>query len=100
MFHNMFSSLLLSRDVLPSFPFNKFSIILEYGGPSGSSRLSSICPNLDGLPRLHFFHVIMENHNLPASLCEGFVSQHPKSTMVILVLFDCLTCSLSIEITK
>nr|XP_019701833.1 protein SHORTAGE IN CHIASMATA 1 [Elaeis guineensis] len=69
------------EDVLPSFPFNKFSIILEYGGPYGSSRLSSICPNLDGLPRLHFFHVKLENHNLPASLCEGFASQHPKSTM-------------------
>ncbi|KAG1355092.1 protein SHORTAGE IN CHIASMATA 1 [Cocos nucifera] len=69
------------EDVLPSFPFNKFSIILEYGGPYGSSRLSSTCPNLDGLPQLHFFHVKLENHNIPASLCEGFVSQHPKSKM-------------------
>ncbi|XP_072987206.1 protein SHORTAGE IN CHIASMATA 1 homolog isoform X1 [Typha latifolia] len=58
------------EDIPASFPFNKFSIILEYGGQYSSSRLFSLAPNLDGLPPLHFFHVKMNVQNLHAVLFE------------------------------
>ncbi|WOL06064.1 hypothetical protein Cni_G14796 [Canna indica] len=59
------------ENVSASFPFNKFGIILEYGGPYASSRLSSVSPNSDGYPRVHFIHVEFESHLIAIALCEG-----------------------------
>ncbi|CAL9163684.1 unnamed protein product [Musa hybrid cultivar] len=69
------------ENVSTSFPFNNFSIILEYGGPYASSRLSSLHPKSDALPQVHFIHVKIENHLTPIVLCEGFhACSHPGST--------------------
>ncbi|CAL9154215.1 unnamed protein product [Musa hybrid cultivar] len=69
------------ENVSTSFPFNNFSVILEYGGPYASSRLSSLHPKSDALPQVHFIHVKIENHLTPIVLCEGFhPCSHPGST--------------------
>nr|XP_018685383.1 PREDICTED: uncharacterized protein LOC103987278 isoform X1 [Musa acuminata subsp. malaccensis] len=69
------------ENVSTSFPFNNFSVILEYGGPYASSRLSSLHPKSDALPQVHFIHVKIENHLTPIVLCEGFhACSHPGST--------------------
>lgn len=82
-FHKM-ASLPFTRNVSTSFPFNNFSVILEYGGPYASSRLSSLHPKSDALPQVHFIHVKIENHLTPIVLCEGFhACSHPGSTRVI-----------------
>ncbi|KAJ0041902.1 hypothetical protein Pint_17440 [Pistacia integerrima] len=60
-----------SRLVSASFPFNKFGLILEYGGSYGSSRVSTLSPNLSGLPCLHFLKVELENSSASRALCEG-----------------------------
>ncbi|KAF8379477.1 hypothetical protein HHK36_028912 [Tetracentron sinense] len=75
--------LLFSHEhVSASFPFNKFSIILEYGGVYGSSRISTISPKLSGLPRLHFLKVELEEFSVPKALCEGVnVPQNTEFTM-------------------
>ncbi|XP_020084935.1 protein SHORTAGE IN CHIASMATA 1 [Ananas comosus] len=74
--------LLISIDYISaSIPFNKFSIILEYGGPNTSSRLSSLVSSLDVLPPVHFLHVKMDDQDIPAVFFEGYgVSAHPQST--------------------
>ncbi|TXG70897.1 hypothetical protein EZV62_005832 [Acer yangbiense] len=56
--------------VSASFPFNKFSFILEYGGSKGSSRISSLSPKLAGLP-LHFIKVELDESTASRALCEG-----------------------------
>lgn len=77
-----------------SIPFNKFSIILEYGGPNTSSRLSSLVSSLDVLPPVHFLHVKMDDQDIPAVFFEGYgVSAHPQSTSVILFLYVCFNCT-------
>ncbi|XP_064960767.1 protein SHORTAGE IN CHIASMATA 1 homolog isoform X3 [Musa acuminata AAA Group] len=71
------------ENVSTSFPFNNFSVILEYGGPYASSRLSSLHPKSDALPQVHFIHVKIENHLTPIVLCEGFhACSHPGSTRI------------------
>ncbi|KAJ7974201.1 Protein SHORTAGE IN CHIASMATA 1 [Quillaja saponaria] len=50
------------------FPFNKFSIILEYGGSYRSSRISYLSPSLVGLPHIHFLKVDLGGS---FKLCEG-----------------------------
>ncbi|KAK9994480.1 hypothetical protein SO802_024183 [Lithocarpus litseifolius] len=54
-----------------SFPFNKFNIILEYGGSFGISRISSFSPNLVGLPPIHFLKVELDKSSTCEALCEG-----------------------------
>ncbi|XP_038709585.1 protein SHORTAGE IN CHIASMATA 1 isoform X3 [Tripterygium wilfordii] len=58
--------------VSASFPFNKFSMILEYGGSYGMSRISSLSPQSAVLPRLHFLKVDLDNFGACKALCEGF----------------------------
>ncbi|KAG6507033.1 hypothetical protein ZIOFF_032373 [Zingiber officinale] len=69
-FHKILS-VAFTRNISASFPFKKFGIILEYGGPYASSRLSSMVPILDGLPRVHFIHVEFATHPTALFLCEG-----------------------------
>ncbi|XP_054806325.1 protein SHORTAGE IN CHIASMATA 1 isoform X2 [Prosopis cineraria] len=59
------------KHISPFFPFNKFGIILEYGGPIGSSRISNLSPNSPGLPHLHFLKVELDVHSAVKALCEG-----------------------------
>ncbi|XP_028806180.1 protein SHORTAGE IN CHIASMATA 1-like [Neltuma alba] len=59
------------KHISPFFPFNKFGIILEYGGPFGSSRISNLLPNSTGLPHLHFLKVELDVHSAVKALCEG-----------------------------
>ncbi|CAJ2666678.1 protein SHORTAGE IN CHIASMATA 1 [Trifolium pratense] len=59
------------KHVSPFFPFNKFSIILEYGGPQGSSRISELSSNSVGLPNLHFLMVELDDHGVLKALCQG-----------------------------
>ncbi|XP_020549156.1 protein SHORTAGE IN CHIASMATA 1 [Sesamum indicum] len=63
--------------VTASFPFSKFSFILEYGGANVSSRISSVCPKPDGLSTLCFLKVQVEESSIAEALCHG-VSM-PKS---------------------
>ncbi|KAH7662946.1 hypothetical protein IHE45_14G021400 [Dioscorea alata] len=75
--------LLISHEnISTSFPFNKFSIILEYGGPSTSSKISSMSPNMDELPQLHFLEIKVDNQVFPKAFYEGYdVTLHLKSKM-------------------
>ncbi|GLU24245.1 hypothetical protein SLE2022_401950 [Rubroshorea leprosula] len=64
--------LLVSHEhVSAAFPFHKFNLILEYGGPCGSSRVSSFSPKLVGLPHLHFLKVELQEFGASRALCEG-----------------------------
>ncbi|CAN4087775.1 unnamed protein product [Withania somnifera] len=54
-----------------SFPFDKFEIILEYGGSQGSSKVSSIPPKSDRIPPLHFLKVELEDPSVAKALCDG-----------------------------
>ncbi|KAK2653842.1 hypothetical protein Ddye_013698 [Dipteronia dyeriana] len=63
--------LLVSYELVSaSFPFNKFSFILEYGGSKGSSIISSLSPKLAGLP-LHFIKVELDESTASRALCQG-----------------------------
>ncbi|XP_050914846.1 protein SHORTAGE IN CHIASMATA 1 isoform X4 [Lathyrus oleraceus] len=59
------------KHVSPLFPFNKFGIILEYGGPNGSSRISEFPSNSVGLLNLHFLTVELNDHAVLKALCQG-----------------------------
>ncbi|XP_057475950.1 protein SHORTAGE IN CHIASMATA 1 [Actinidia eriantha] len=63
--------LISNEHVSASFPFDKFSLILEYGGSCCSSRITTICPKLVGFPCLHFLRVELEDSSLPKAICEG-----------------------------
>ncbi|XP_042975653.1 protein SHORTAGE IN CHIASMATA 1 isoform X1 [Carya illinoinensis] len=64
--------LLVSHEhVSASFPFNKFGVILEYGGSCGSSRINCLSPKLVGFPRLHFLKVELDKSSTSKALCEG-----------------------------
>nr|KYP41950.1 hypothetical protein KK1_036658 [Cajanus cajan] len=67
------------------FPFNKFDIILEYGGPYGSSRISELPQNSVGLPHLHFLRVELDGHVALRALCEG-VEMAPNTEMLVVSL--------------
>ncbi|ONK71466.1 uncharacterized protein A4U43_C04F8950 [Asparagus officinalis] len=68
--------LLISHEnVTDSFPFDKFSIILEYGGSYISSTVSSITPKLHA-PQIHFLKVRVENNNMHKAFWEGFDVPH------------------------
>lgn len=91
-----------ARNISTSFPFNKFSIILEYGGPSTSSKISSMSPTMDELPQLHFLEVKVDNQVFPMEFYEGYdVTLHLKSKMVISCLsYSWILAYLSNYITK
>ncbi|PIN18275.1 hypothetical protein CDL12_09056 [Handroanthus impetiginosus] len=57
--------------VSASFPFSNFSFILEYGGSNVSSRISSICPNSDGLPTIYFIKVELEELSIAKAISHG-----------------------------
>nr|XP_025878519.1 protein SHORTAGE IN CHIASMATA 1 isoform X2 [Oryza sativa Japonica Group] len=74
--------LLDNKNIPASFPFDKFGIILEYGGPNKSSTLLSLAPKLDGLPPLHFLYVKVDGKDFPAALVEdNHKDQDLKSTL-------------------
>ncbi|KAK8657201.1 hypothetical protein V6N13_035453 [Hibiscus sabdariffa] len=59
------------ENVSASFPFNKFNLIVEYGGFCGSSRVSSFTPNLVGLTHFHFLKIELDASCSSKALCEG-----------------------------
>ncbi|XP_057952436.1 protein SHORTAGE IN CHIASMATA 1 isoform X2 [Malania oleifera] len=59
------------KHISASFPFDKFGIILEYGGSSGLSRISTTSTKSIELPRLHFVKVELEDCSIPQAFCEG-----------------------------
>ncbi|GMI99614.1 SHORTAGE IN CHIASMATA 1 [Hibiscus trionum] len=59
------------ENVSASFPFNKFNLIVEYGGFCGSSRVSSFTPKLVGLTLLHFLKIELDASCSSKALCEG-----------------------------
>ncbi|KAJ4952854.1 hypothetical protein NE237_029686 [Protea cynaroides] len=78
-----------------SLPFNKFGIILEYGGSYSSSRIFSFSPKLSGLPLLHFLKVELEDFSASKALCEGFYAPQNDFAMEgisqsILNLYECI----------
>lgn len=93
-----------TRDISASFPFNKFGIILEYGGPCASSKISSMVTISDGLPRIHFIHVEFENHLGAVALCEGpDVCNHPRSSWVNclhLVAWECVSIAFIVSVIE
>ncbi|CAN4085921.1 unnamed protein product [Withania somnifera] len=63
---------LVTQELLfASFPFDKFDIILEYGGSQGSSKVSSISPKSCRVPPLHFLKVELEDPSVAKALCDG-----------------------------
>ncbi|KAE8651474.1 protein SHORTAGE IN CHIASMATA 1 [Cucumis sativus] len=75
--------LLVSQEyVSGSFPFNKFRIILEYGGPDGSSQISTYFSNLIDMPHLHFVMLELDNCGNSKAFCEGVdLPQHNELTI-------------------
>ncbi|KAM3320025.1 protein SHORTAGE IN CHIASMATA 1 [Capsicum chacoense] len=63
--------LVTQEHLLASFPFDKFEIILEYGGSQGSSKVSSISPKSGRVPPLHFLKVELEDPSVAKALCDG-----------------------------
>ncbi|MCD7450344.1 hypothetical protein HAX54_005546 [Datura stramonium] len=63
--------LITQEHLFASFPFDKFEIILEYGGSHGSSNVSSILPKSDRVPPLHFLKVELEDPSVAKALCDG-----------------------------
>ncbi|KAK1399540.1 Protein shortage in CHIASMATA 1 [Heracleum sosnowskyi] len=65
------SCLISLEHISTSFPFGKFDIIMEYGGSYGSSKLSTISPEVSGFPILHFLKMDLENSSAARALCEN-----------------------------
>ncbi|KAK8324379.1 hypothetical protein V6Z12_A12G294000 [Gossypium hirsutum] len=63
--------LVSQENVSASFPFNKFNVIVEYGGFCGSSRVSSFPPKSVGLTHLHFLKIELDDSSASKALCEG-----------------------------
>ncbi|XP_022724596.1 LOW QUALITY PROTEIN: protein SHORTAGE IN CHIASMATA 1-like [Durio zibethinus] len=63
--------LVSQEHVSSSFPFNKFNLIVEYGGLCGSSRVSSFSPKSVGLTHLHFLKIELDGSSASKALCEG-----------------------------
>ncbi|XP_047321376.1 protein SHORTAGE IN CHIASMATA 1 isoform X2 [Impatiens glandulifera] len=63
--------LVSSENISASFPFEKFHIILEYGGSRSSSRISSISQKLSAYPVLHFIKVELEDTCVQKAPCRG-----------------------------
>ncbi|KAJ8554443.1 hypothetical protein K7X08_025121 [Anisodus acutangulus] len=71
MIHESRCCLVTQEYLFASFPFDKFEIILEYGGSQGSSKVSSILPKSDRVPPLHFLKVELEDPSVAKALCDG-----------------------------
>ncbi|XP_059292755.1 protein SHORTAGE IN CHIASMATA 1 [Lycium ferocissimum] len=71
MIHESHCCLVTQEHLFAPFPFDKFEIILEYGGSQGSSKVSSISPKSDRVPPLHFLKVEMEDPSVAKALCDG-----------------------------
>ncbi|GMH29567.1 hypothetical protein Nepgr_031410 [Nepenthes gracilis] len=80
--------LLVSHEhVSASIQLNKFDIILEYGGPNSSSKLSTIYPKSHGSLPLHFLK--MELNGVAKALCEGVgTALNSRFTMKLEQLLD------------
>ena len=77
----------ISRYISGSFPFNKFSIVLEYGGLNGSSQISAYFSNLIDMPHLHFIMLELDKCGNCKAFCEGVdFPQHNELTIVSLFL--------------
>ncbi|KAH1075445.1 hypothetical protein J1N35_027773 [Gossypium stocksii] len=63
--------LVSQENVSASFPFNKFNVIVEYGGFCGSSRVSSFPPKSVGSTHLHFLKIELDDSSASKALCEG-----------------------------
>ncbi|KAG4117900.1 hypothetical protein ERO13_D12G259200v2 [Gossypium hirsutum] len=63
--------LVSQENVSASFPFNKFNVIVEYGGFCGSSRVSSFPPKSVGLTHVHFLKIELDDSSASKALCEG-----------------------------
>ncbi|KAL4029434.1 hypothetical protein IC575_007645 [Cucumis melo] len=75
--------LLVSQEyVSGSFPFNKFRLILEYGGPEGSSQISTYFSNVIDMPHLHFVMLELDKCGNSKAFCEGVdLPQHNELTI-------------------
>ncbi|KAK6250582.1 hypothetical protein SCA6_004587 [Theobroma cacao] len=74
--------LVSQEHVSASFPFNKFNLIVEYGGSCGSSRVSSFSTELVGLNDLHFVKIELDGSSASKALCQGVnVPQTTKKLM-------------------
>lgn len=82
--HIWYSLSFSSRNVSASFPFNKFNVIVEYGGFCGSSRVSSPPPKSVGLTHLHFLKIELDDSSASKSLYEGDIPQIAKKLTVTL----------------
>lgn len=81
-----------------SFPFGKFDIIMEYGGSYGSSRLSTISPEVSKFPILHFLKMDLENSSAARALCENVETpSHSEIRRVILYLHASILCSILVS---
>ncbi|KAJ8448708.1 hypothetical protein Cgig2_010595 [Carnegiea gigantea] len=61
--------LLSHEDISPSILMQKFDMILEYGGPSGISKVSTLSSEQIGARSLHFLEVGLDGPT--KALCEG-----------------------------
>ncbi|XP_038887320.1 protein SHORTAGE IN CHIASMATA 1 [Benincasa hispida] len=75
--------LLVSQEyVSGSFPFNRFSIILEYGGPNGSSQIATYFSKLIDMPHIHFVILGLDKGGNCEAFCEGVdLPQHNELTI-------------------
>ncbi|XP_020527538.1 protein SHORTAGE IN CHIASMATA 1 isoform X3 [Amborella trichopoda] len=75
-----FDCLIISpENVWSSFPFNEFSIILEYGGLYDSSRVSVISTTFVGLPCIDFLKVNLDDLDVSGTLWDSSDAlEHPE----------------------
>ncbi|XVF09866.1 hypothetical protein REPUB_Repub07fG0134000 [Reevesia pubescens] len=74
--------LVSQEHVSASFPFNKFNLIVEYGGLSGTSRVSSFSPKSVGLTHLHFLKIELDGSGASKALCEGVNMPHTTKKLM------------------
>ena len=75
------------RDISPSILMQKFDMILEYGGPSGISKVSTLSSEHIGARSLHFLEVGLDGPT--KAFCEGItVALGDKSRIVSLLIYD------------
>ncbi|KAK1260663.1 hypothetical protein QJS04_geneDACA001943 [Acorus gramineus] len=70
--HHADCLLIPHEHVFSSLPFNKFNIIVEYGGPNGVPTISPNFSKLVSLPHVHFLKVELEGSSTLKSLSEDF----------------------------
>ncbi|XAR53590.1 hypothetical protein NMG60_11022204 [Bertholletia excelsa] len=91
---------LSSRHISVSFPFEKFSIILEYGGPHASSRVLTISQKLVGFLSLHFLKVDQESSSIAKALCEGVNMLQTSGFTTVSLSKDITILLFQIDLTK